>query len=95
MPIQQLKVWAAKKGIGESHWTLEELGLYEEKGTTGKKGNRIRESIFTITSNLGIRCKREQAKQNGKLDQTMYEFNPHLAGQRRFLDGKRILVRIM
>jgi hypothetical protein len=62
MPIQQLKVWAIEKGIGESNWIFEELGLYEETGTTGKKANRNRESIFSITFNLGICGKKEASK---------------------------------
>jgi hypothetical protein len=62
MPIQQLNIWAVEKGIGESNWTLEELGLYKEKGTTGKKANHVRESIFSIASSLDIRGKKEASK---------------------------------
>ena len=83
MPIQQLKVWAAENGIGESNWTLEELGLYEEKGTTGKKANHVRELIFSIASSLGIRGKKElsKAKWDGMIKQCINSI-PDLAGQR-------------
>jgi hypothetical protein len=83
MPIQQLKVWAAEKGIGESNWTLEELGLYEEKGTTGKKANHVRESIFSIASSLGIRGNKEASKAewDGMIKQCINSIH-NLAGQR-------------
>jgi hypothetical protein len=62
MPIQQINVWATEKGIGESNWTLEELGLSKEKGTTGKQANHVRESMFNIASSLGICGKKEASK---------------------------------
>jgi hypothetical protein len=83
MPIQQLKVWAADKGIRESSWTLEELELYEEMGSTGKKVNSVRESIFSIASSLGIHGKKEASKAEwgGMIKQCINSI-PDLAGQR-------------